>query len=395
MNDIIKKKILIIAPRFPIPAVGGDRVRLLQIIEYLSDTIDVHLIALVETPPTDEAIKQIRMLVTTVSWIKHPKWKSFLNCLWGLLHGISLQESYYRSDKLREEIKKHSDFDIALFYSIRMAQYGKDFPGFKILDMCDLVSANYENAKSLTTSHFWRILYMIESTLLVKSELIALKIFDQIMFINLAETKNLPLAEKISWLPNSVSPDYLNSTVPIKSSFDLCFIGKMDYQPNITAIIWFIYNVLPHIDMQFSLKIIGPGLPRWVVDKISLNSRIVYLGFVEDPASIMCNCAAMIAPMQTGGGVQNKILEGMALGLPVITTPLAVSGIPGAIHNENILIANTQDQWIFQIEELKMFPQRAHSIGIKAKELIRDNFEKKIVKQHLLKMIQRNSKEAN
>lgn len=124
----------------------------------------------------------------------------------------------------------------------------------------------------------------------------------------------------------------------------LVFTGKMDYRPNIDAVLWFCQNVLPRIqagrpDVRFQIVGMNPH-PR--LDELRANPAIVITGMVPETISYIQKAAVYVIPMRVGGGTRFKVLEAMSSGKPVVTTSLGVEGIP-VRHGQELLIADTPD----------------------------------------------------
>lgn len=366
------RKILLVTSRFPFPAVGGDKIRVIQLMESLGNFAEIHLMSLVEREPMSEHMEEARRFAHSVTCIHHPKLRSYFAAALALLHGRPLQEGYYWSRDMQAAVKDRSDCDTIFCSLIRTARYASGFNGMKVLDMCDLISLNYRNARAQTTSLKWKIIFSIESWLLKRVEIEALGTFDRTFFINAAEMQGLPFPERLVCVPNRAPASFLEHPCEENTrAFHLAFLGKMDYQPNIDAVLWFLNFVLPQLPYTVKLEIIGPGMPDDLRARVETHPNVSYLGYVDNLPATVAKASAMIAPMKTGGGVQNKILEGMALGVPVITTPLAGSGLLGAENNSSILIRETPLEWAQAISALAENRNWARSIGEAGRNIIK------------------------
>ncbi len=104
------------------------------------------------------------------------------------------------------------------------------------------------------------------------------------------------------------------------------------------------------------------------------STRIHILGYVENPYEILCSCLCVIAPMQSGAGIQNKILESMALGQIVLTNPLGANPIREARHDTHLLIAHTAQEFAYYIHDIARNPQSYQSLKANAKALVRAHY---------------------
>jgi glycosyltransferase involved in cell wall biosynthesis len=234
----------------------------------------------------------------------------------------------------------------------------------------------------------WKLLYSIEAPRLLKFERKCIEFFDKVFLVNPDEVKFFNNPEKVIWIPNGVdeklltynrvSPEYRNWVV---------FFGKMDYQPNVDAALWFIENVLHKIDKEINFMVVGANPPKELIKIAEENTRVKITGYVEDPYIILKSSLAVIAPMQTGAGIQNKVLEAMALGCLVIISSLAAKPI-GGIHKEHFLIVDNPDEIANFINEIKDNPQKYEYIKENAKQYIKEKFTWSIKEKELIKYIE-------
>ena len=160
------------------------------------------------------------------------------------------------------------------------------------------------------------------------------------------------LTEKILAIPNGVDTAYFSpANAGAKPNFrdapNLVFTGQMDYWPNVDAVIWFSDTVLPTLRERFSgatFYIVGAH-PSAAVRALSARPGIVVTGAVPDVRPYVGHSDVVVAPMRIGRGVQNKVLEGMAMGRPVIATPQSLQGID-AEPNVDLLLAIDPEDFI-------------------------------------------------
>jgi len=157
---------------------------------------------------------------------------------------------------------------------------------------------------------------------------------------------------------------------------DICFIGALDWAPNQEGLIWFIYKVLPHLmerDPDIRLHIAGRNAPERFIHKITQPS-IVYHGEVEDAGAFMNAHRVMVAPLLSGSGIRVKILEGMARGMCVVTTPIGAEGIP-AEHGKHLMIAEDGEHFAKSIMLLLNDNTLATDLASEARNFILEKFD--------------------
>ena len=181
--------------------------------------------------------------------------------------------------------------------------------------------------------------------------------------------------------PKHVSQTGIDSSVLIPNSKTLEYpslfhIGSLEWAPNQEGIIWFIENCWPEIhhlfpDLKFYLA--GRNAPHWLVQKI-VGPNIVFLGEVEDAYDFMNSKAIMIVPLLSGSGMRIKIIEGMALGKSIVTTPIGTEGI-STTSGTNILIAEDKAEFIKAVTKLVEDVEFFHFLGKNAIEYIHEKFD--------------------
>ncbi|MCF8255091.1 MAG: glycosyltransferase family 4 protein, partial [Bacteroidia bacterium] len=163
-------------------------------------------------------------------------------------------------------------------------------------------------------------------------------------------------------------------------------LGSMDWMPNQEAMKWFIQEVWDKVNLEF------PSLPFYLAGRNIPDSFFAYnqqknvhvLGEIEDAIEFMNQKAIMIVPLFSGSGIRVKILEGMALGKCIISTDLGAQGID-ITDGENILIANTAEEFVKKISYLVAHPNEITRIGNNASSLAKEKYDNQKIIQKLLR----------
>jgi glycosyltransferase involved in cell wall biosynthesis len=164
---------------------------------------------------------------------------------------------------------------------------------------------------------------------------------------------------------------------------DFFHLGAMDWMPNQQAISWLLNSVWPavkEIEPQAELHLAGRGMSRQMASQ-KQNGLHVY-GKVSDALQFMSEHQVMLVPLFVGSGMRVKIIEGMAMAKCIITTNTGIQGI-SCVHMENILIANTKEEFINMMIFCLNNPNEVMRIGQNAKHFVADNFSHEHVKQQL------------
>jgi glycosyltransferase involved in cell wall biosynthesis len=181
------------------------------------------------------------------------------------------------------------------------------------LDMSDSISEHYKNAVKVTSSPFWKLIYSFEGKRMRSYEEKYLNHFKKVFLFNPLEI-NLYDRGNMRWIPHGVNQKIIDYklTCDLKRNNKISFLGKMDYRPNVEAVKWFVANVLPHVNERYTFQIIG-AYPSKEVLQLK-GPRVEVTGFVDDPYLLLKESLCVVAPMVSGGGIQNKLLESMSIG---------------------------------------------------------------------------------
>jgi len=384
-----REKILFLSSRLPYPPIGGDRLKNYWLLRILSKYFKVHLVSIAEEDIPDDFYEWAQVLGITTKIFKKSKVFFYINTVKGAFNNLPLQVNYYYFEDIQNYIDENNhDFDLLFATLIRTAGYIIDKKKPKILEMTDSIGLNYLNSRKKTYSIFWKFIYNIEVSRLLNFERLCIEKFDKVLLVNKKEAEFFNRPDKVIWLPNGVDEKLLYySKLDNRWKNSIVFFGKMNYQPNIDAVSWFVKNVLPYLDKRLQFVVVG-AFPSKSIKKLEKKyNNVKVLGFIDDPYIILKSSLCVVAPMQTGGGIQNKILESMALGTINIVSSKAASAIVGVKHGVHLLIADEPKEIIRLINDIYKNPRKYEYIKQEAKNFIRKNFTWSIYEKNLLKII--------
>lgn len=339
-----RPELLFLAHRIPYPPNKGDKIRSFHMLRHLARQFRVHLGAFVDVDEDWHHAAALKEWCDDVHLEALRPWSSRIRGLTGLVSGEALGLPYYRRATMRAWVRRKV-FDEgvrrAVVFSSTMAQYlsNPEFePMQRVLDMVDVDS---EKWRAYAARKPWPAswLYRRESERLLRFERNMATSFDRTLFVSAAEAelfrKLAPeSASSVTHFDNGVDASYFAPEHTLPSPYAaneraLVFTGAMDYWANIDAVVWFAHEVMPTVlravpDARF--YIVG-GRPGAAVRALDQLSGITVTGAIPDIRPYLAHAAAAVAPMRIARGLQNKVLEAMAMAKPVIATPAAMEGI--------------------------------------------------------------------
>ncbi len=371
-------KIFVILSRVPYQLDKGDKLRAFNQIKQLSKNNEIILFALDDKNIDEKKLDELKKYCVSIIVIKLSKFTILVNLIRSFFNGNPFQVGYFYSRKalrkLDDLILKHHP-DHIYCQLIRTAEYAKNYSNIpKTLDYMDVFSKGMERRKS-TESFFLKPIFAMEYRRLLKYEHDVFQYFNNKTIIS-EQDKNLiqhPQKQEIKVIPNGVDTDYFKP-VSREKEFELLFNGNMNYPPNIESVEFLVNKIMPLVwkkKPQVRLLISGSSPNNKV---LALRSdRVVVSGWKEDIRENFAISKILVAPMQISIGLQNKLLEAMAMQLPCVTSTLANNAL-GAKHNEQIMVADTLDQYAQYIITLLENEEKAKQIGLNGYHFVIDNF---------------------
>jgi glycosyltransferase involved in cell wall biosynthesis len=279
--------------------------------------------------------------------------------------------------KLVDRKIKGKKYDLILVHLIRMAEYVKDYPIRKILDMTDAQSLNYLRSR-VYNAGFWSLVTNAENIMVKKYERKIWKYFDKTVVVSpvdQAYLKKIDERMNVDVVPIGVDIEKYKYRLNNHNKPRLCLIGNMRTAPNTDAAAWFSRKILPLIKKEIpdiELYIVGSE-PSPRVRELSKIPNIFITGKVDDISQYVHDAAVSVAPMRVGAGMQFKILESMALGTPVVATSIGMGGIECA-PDEELLIGDTPADFARQVIKLIKNPRLRAEISKNAHQFILKNY---------------------
>lgn len=370
-----KKKLLVLTPRFPYPVIGGDKLRIYHLCKELSRCYSLTLLSLCDTQedllcalPDDGVFDHVERVFLS-------KARSYVNTLLALPTRTPLQVAYYRSRTFAAAVARLlPSHDGVLVHLVRCAEYVRKSDKPRVLEMTDAISLNYSRVKKLRNARGLRSrVFSVEARRLLDYERTIVDDFDLSVLVSQADKDYLfpgSSAGKVMVCSNGVDLSGLPYSVRSTASRILIFIGDMRTVQNQDMCHYFVDEVLPLLRKRgdYRFRIVGSIVPA-LAERFHAYEGVEVSGRVESVAKAAEDGAIGVCPMRIGAGVQNKILEYMALGLPVVATSLAHEGLQAQLGRD-LVIADTPEQFVERIEQLLADEAGTAAMAARAREFV-------------------------
>ncbi len=346
--------LLFLPHRIPFPPNKGDKIRSYHLLKHLSSQFHVHLATFIDDENDWQYVDTVKALCSETWFGRLDPHTAKARSLLGLLRGEPLSMAYYRSAELKQwiaQLMQRFPIERFLAYSAAMAQFVPDgVPGTKVIDMVDIDSdkwAQYARSKPWPA----RLLYQREAHTLLRYERAIAERFDATLFVSPAEARLFQQlvpehAAKVDYLGHGVDAEFFSPVHRFANpyhSFDapLVFTGMMDYWPNVDAVVWFATQVFPAIlarDRHAVFYIVG-ARPTARVQALASLPGVTVTGRVDDVRPYLAHARLAVAPLRVARGIQNKVLEAMAMAKTVCVSPHALEGI-AAVPGQHVVLAD-------------------------------------------------------
>ncbi|MFO7723086.1 MAG: glycosyltransferase [Bacteroidales bacterium] len=371
-------KILFILPRFPWPLEKGDKLRAFHFIRLLSENHEVHLFALSDRLVKKDDYAAILPYCQSLEVAYCSKWRIFRGLIWAGVRRLPFQVGYFYHREARGRIASLANRispDLVFCQLVRVAHYADRLPGVKMIDFQDALSLNLAR-RAHASRGLKRLFFMWESNLLQRYEVRVLRMFDLHLIISQPDKDAIAHAdrERILVVPNGVDYDYFSADQDAVKSYDIVFTGNMSYAPNVEGAVWLAKEILPLVREHIpgaTLLLAGSSPVKAVKELESDGIRVT--GWMPDIRNAYNSSKVFVAPMLTGSGLQNKLLEAMAMELPCITTSLANDALQARDRDE-IIVADSAGDIASAIAALLTDEGLAKNIATAGNKMVRRKY---------------------
>lgn len=375
-------RILFLAHRIPYPPIKGDKIRSWHFLRHLAESHEVSLACFVDDPNDMAHTDVLRGICVECHFEALPASPVRLGNLLALVNGTPITVRHFRHAgmlrRVAEMVERRSP-DLVLAYSGAMAQYLSVARGCRrVIDFADVDSDKWaQYARSCPPPTRW--IYRREARTLLGFERRAAATAAASIFVSETEAALFrglapELAERIHAVRNGVDSQYFSPDHVLASPFPagtvpVVFTGMMNYWANVDAAQWFCREILPKLRVRIPAAefwIVGAA-PTPAVQSLSQQPGVHVTGRVPDVRPYLRHAAVVAAPLRIARGVQNKILEAMAMGCAVVTTPAAAEGVDGALVGHELEASWDPDTFADAIAALVQQPAARAAMGERAR----------------------------
>jgi len=375
--------LLYLVHRLPYPPNKGDKVRSWHLLKHLAARHRVHLATFVDDADDWQHVPRLESVCASVKAAPLRPGRARVASLRGLLGGEALSLPYYRSRALSDwvaALARRERIDGVVVFSSTMAQYAP--PGVPTLvDFVDLDSAKWSD---YARAHAWPLswLYAREGRLLLDFERRVAARARCSFFVTEQEVAlfraraGAAQGANVRALGNGVDAEFFAPDAARASPFPagqqaVVFTGAMDYWPNVDAVQWFVAEMLPALRERFPalhFHIVGRS-PTPAVQALS-SPHVSVSGTVPDVRPYLEHAAVVVAPLRLARGIQNKVLEAMAMARPVVAARSCAAVLTGARDGVDLLTADGTAEWVDAVARLLDAPAAATRVGAAGRDFV-------------------------
>jgi len=337
-------ELLFLTHRIPYPPNKGDKLRSFNLLKQLLRDYRVHLAAFIDDEDDWRHVDALKAMVGECYFARLTPWRAKLRSLPALWGKTPLSLPYYRDAALQswlDHLLAERPVRQAIIFSGAMAQYVEKPAYGHLRRIVDFVDVDSDKWRQYAESQAWPMswIYRREARTLLKYERHVAATMEASVFVSTHEAelfKQLaPEAASRVWdIHNGVDVEYFDPTqdypVPYAAEdMAIVFTGAMDYWANVDAVTWFAREVFPAVRQRVATAhfyIVG-ARPSNAVKQLTQLAGITVTGTVKDIRPYLAHARVAVAPLRIARGIQNKVLEAMAMARPVVVTPQALDGI--------------------------------------------------------------------
>jgi sugar transferase (PEP-CTERM/EpsH1 system associated) len=368
-------KLLFLTPRFPYPPVKGDQAIPYYRLKELGSRHDITLLTFYEKDEDLAGLPALKPFCREIHAVKLPRWLSLANMLFlGASSQKPFQVLYFRSSAFArklEEVLVAGKFDAVHAFMLRLLPYLEKIKIPKVLELVDSMALNMQR-RAATEGPLTRWLFNEEARRVAAYEPLAPRIAQELVVVSGKDRDCVP-GGSVSVVPLGVDTALFRPAPRRQTAPVIVFTGNMGYAPNVTAAVWFAEKCFPLVrrDVPAAEFIIAGVRPAPAVLALAALPGVKVTGPVDSIPAVLAGAALAVAPMRSGSGMQFKVLEAMACGLPVVVTNLGLGDIK-AVPGEHLLAAEGEAEFAQAVVRVLRSMEEGDRLGAAARRFIEE-----------------------
>lgn len=386
--------ILWVSHLLPFPPVGGVRIRSYNLLKEVAKYNEIYFVGLFQKgqqknqKEVDEAVHALKKFCKSVTVFPFESWRNkfgwYILIFKSFLSFRAHKENWAKSKKLSMSINRlleKKDIDLVHFDTISLLQYSKN------INRKLPIVINHHNIESdmmvrRAKNEYNPLLKLFcyqEGFKLRKLEhLYCSKALNFVVSeLDQERLQRIVLSPKVEIIPNGVNISFMKRQKTDYIEKSLLFVGGLSWYPNIDAVTYFCRDIWPEIvkkEKNAKFYIIGKNPPEKLKNIAKKDKNIILMGFVDDIRPKMSSVSAFVCPMRVGGGTRLKVLDALAMGVPLIATRMACEGIP-LINGQHVLFSENPKEFVENI--LMVFESNAlrEKLQMNSRQLIKNQFD--------------------
>lgn len=380
-----RPRLLYLVHRVPYPPNRGDRIRSFHLLKFLAELAEVHLAFLCHQRPDPQTLDALGRYCEQIAAAPLGRRARWVHAAWSLGRGRTATEGLFHSARLKHVVARwarKNRFDLIVVFCSSMAQY-LDAPGLNgatvIVDLVDVDSQKWFDYAQRSWG-LKRRLFQLEGRRLRRVEISLADRVDGLTLVSPQEAelfRSFCPSSNPSVISNGVDLDYFqpDGTGGSPLSQTCVFVGALDYEANLDGATWFGREIWPRVrggHPQATFRLVG-SRPGRAARRLARLPGVELTGEVPDVRPYLSEAAIVVVPLRVARGLQNKVLEAMAVGKPVIATPQALQGI-GATPGVHVCQSATPDGWVEVVARLLSNADLRSRIGRAARAFVEQQF---------------------
>lgn len=354
------RNLLLLVHRIPFPPDKGDKIRSFNLLRHLSKRYRVYLGGFVDNPGDWDYVREVEQYCSEVFFRPVGGWGSKLSAARAFIDRRSLSIAYFSDSTLRDWVDRLVDkveIDVAVCFSSTMCQFLPKRIDGRFFVLADFVDLDSDKWRQYAAEAKWPIssVYSYEAGALEKWEIDVVQNVEAVSLVSSAEQRLLfdragRRLSNVHVVRNGVDFEFFDPGLAYDNPFGsgrpvALFTGAMDYFANVQGVKWFADLVWPHVRREVSgaeFWIVGSNPTRQVLALQSVEG-VTVTGYVPDVRPYLKHATVAVAPLLLARGVQNKVLEALAMGCAVIATPQALQGLEPPLPESTISLSDPSE----------------------------------------------------